>query len=133
MTTRHPGKVRGGMERRERIRRRLLVEPGTPAGLAGRDPAWTGGKEFEQLSAEKLKKTAKAVLKQGVKELADAQELLWASDRYAADPKENPTPPVDLAATVYHLLGVDPRMEIHDRLGRPMTLCDGQVIEGILS
>jgi uncharacterized protein (DUF1501 family) len=55
-----------------------------------------------------------------------------ASDRYAAEPAVNPTPPADLAATVYHLLGVDPRLEIHDRLGRPMTLCDGQVIEAIL-
>jgi hypothetical protein len=55
-----------------------------------------------------------------------------ASDRYAAEPSVNPTPPVDLAATVYHLLGVDPRLEIRDRLGRPMTLCEGKVIEAIL-
>ena len=55
-----------------------------------------------------------------------------ASDRFAAEPSVNPTPPVDLAATVYHLLGVDPRLEIRDRLGRPMTLCEGKVIEAIL-
>ena len=67
------------MARRERILKRLLVEPGTPARLAERDPAWTGGKEFEQLSAEKLKGLAKDVLKQGVVELSDAQELLWAT------------------------------------------------------
>jgi uncharacterized protein (DUF1501 family) len=56
-----------------------------------------------------------------------------ASDRYAAEPAVNPTPPADLAATVYHCLGVDPRSEIHDRLGRPLTLCDGRVIDAILS
>ena len=28
-----------------------MVEPGTQAGLAERDPAWTGGKEFEELSS----------------------------------------------------------------------------------
>ncbi len=56
-----------------------------------------------------------------------------ASDRYAAEPAANPTPPADLAATVYHLLGVDPRTEIRDRLGRPLTLCDGRVIGEILS
>jgi uncharacterized protein (DUF1501 family) len=56
-----------------------------------------------------------------------------ASDRYAAEPAANPTPPLDLAATIYHLLGVDPRMEIRDRLDRPMTLCEGQVIEAILA
>jgi PPK2 family polyphosphate:nucleotide phosphotransferase len=71
------------MARRERILKRLLVEPGTPAGLAERDPAWKGGEEFEQLSEAKLKGTAKEILRQGVKELSDAQELLWASDRYA--------------------------------------------------
>jgi hypothetical protein len=56
-----------------------------------------------------------------------------ASDKYAAEPAVNPTPPADLAATVYHCLGVDPRSEIHDRLGRPLTLCDGRVIDAILS
>jgi PPK2 family polyphosphate:nucleotide phosphotransferase len=71
------------MARRERILKRLLVEPGQPAGLAERDPGWKGGEEFEQLSEEKLKGTAKAILRQGVKELSDAQELLWASDKYA--------------------------------------------------
>jgi PPK2 family polyphosphate:nucleotide phosphotransferase len=71
------------MSRRERILKRLLVEPGTAAGLADRDPAWTGGKEFEQLSAAKLKAAAKDVLKRGVQELSDAQELLWASDTHA--------------------------------------------------
>ncbi|MFO0848182.1 MAG: DUF1501 domain-containing protein [Gemmataceae bacterium] len=56
-----------------------------------------------------------------------------ASDKYAAEPAANPVPPADLAATVYHCLGVDPRMELRDRLGRPLTLCDGQVIDAILS
>jgi hypothetical protein len=56
-----------------------------------------------------------------------------ASDRYAAEPAANPTAPLDLAATIYHLLGVDPRTEIRDRLDRPMTLCEGQVIEGIVT
>ena len=72
-----------GTARRERILKRLLVEPGKPAGLSERDPAWTGGKEFEQLSEKKLKTVAKDILKQGVRELSDAQELLWASDTYA--------------------------------------------------
>jgi PPK2 family polyphosphate:nucleotide phosphotransferase len=73
----------GSTGRRERIRKKLLVEPGSAAGLARRDPAWTGGKEFEQLSAPKLKSVAKDILERGVQELSDAQELLWASDTYA--------------------------------------------------
>jgi hypothetical protein len=55
-----------------------------------------------------------------------------ASDRYAAEPASNPTAPAELTATIYHLLGVDPRMEIRDRLGRPLTLCEANVIDGIL-
>jgi hypothetical protein len=55
-----------------------------------------------------------------------------ATDKFAAEPSLNPVTPADLAATVYHLLGVDPRMEIHDRLGRPLTLCDGNVIAPIV-
>lgn len=71
------------MDRRERITKELLVEPGTDANIAGRDPAWTGGPEFEQLSAKQLSAEAKELRDRGVKELSDAQELLWASDTYA--------------------------------------------------
>jgi hypothetical protein len=56
-----------------------------------------------------------------------------SSDRYAAEPATNPTNPADLVATIYHCLGVDPRMQVRDRLGRPVTLCEGQVVDGILS
>ena len=41
-----------GMSRRERITKELIVEPGTGANIAGRDPAWTGGPEFEELSGK---------------------------------------------------------------------------------
>lgn len=56
-----------------------------------------------------------------------------ASDRYAAESAENPTRPADLAATVYHCLGVDPRLEIRVRIGRPLTPCDGQIIDAVLA
>jgi PPK2 family polyphosphate:nucleotide phosphotransferase len=69
--------------RRERIVKELLVQPGASANIAGRDSAWTGGPEFEQLSERELSATAKAILARGVEELAEAQELLWASDTYA--------------------------------------------------
>ena len=55
-----------------------------------------------------------------------------SSDKFASEPSANPVSPADLAATVYHLLGVDPRTEIHDRLGKPMTLCEGQVVQGVV-
>lgn len=56
-----------------------------------------------------------------------------SSDRYAAEPASNSTSPADLAATIYHCLGVDPRLELRDRLGRPLTLCEGTPIEAILT
>jgi PPK2 family polyphosphate:nucleotide phosphotransferase len=71
------------MARRERILDHLVVKPGTPAALRDRDPGWTGGPDFEGLSEDELKAEAKAVLAQGVEELSEAQELLWASDTNA--------------------------------------------------
>jgi uncharacterized protein (DUF1501 family) len=56
-----------------------------------------------------------------------------SSDRYAAEPSSNPTPPADLVATLYHLLGINPRLQIHDRLDRPVTLCEGQIIDAIFA
>ena len=55
-----------------------------------------------------------------------------SSDRFAAYPAANATSPDDLAATVYHCLGVDPRTQLRDRLGRPVTLCEGSPIRAIL-
>jgi PPK2 family polyphosphate:nucleotide phosphotransferase len=71
------------MSRKERILEQLVVTPGTPAAIADRDPGWSGGPDFEGLSQEELKAEAKAVLAQGVEDLSEAQELLWASDTYA--------------------------------------------------
>jgi PPK2 family polyphosphate:nucleotide phosphotransferase len=71
------------MARRERILDHLVVKPGTPAALRDRDPGWTGGPDFEGLSEDELKAEAKAVLAQGVEDLSEAQELLWASDTHA--------------------------------------------------
>jgi hypothetical protein len=48
-----------------------------------------------------------------------------ASDRMAAYPAAAPVTPEDLAATVYHLLGIDPRTEVRNHLGRPLALSEG--------
>ena len=76
-------KKEAALGRRERIRNELLVEPGTKANLAGRDTSWTGGGDYDRLSAKKLDATAKSILAKGIDQLSEAQELLWASDRYA--------------------------------------------------
>jgi PPK2 family polyphosphate:nucleotide phosphotransferase len=68
---------------RNRLLEHLIVEPGTPAGIAARDPGWTGGADFAHLAEGKLKERAKDALARGIKELSAAQELLWASDTYS--------------------------------------------------
>jgi PPK2 family polyphosphate:nucleotide phosphotransferase len=81
--------VSGGKRDGERTaRRRLVIDelrvaPGTPANLAGRDTSWSGGEEFEDLSTKKLDSAAKRILVDGIEQLSEAQELLWASDSYA--------------------------------------------------
>jgi uncharacterized protein (DUF1501 family) len=55
-----------------------------------------------------------------------------SSDRYAAYPAANPTHPADLAATVYHCLGIDLGTQLRDRLNRPLALCEGTPIEAVL-
>ncbi len=55
-----------------------------------------------------------------------------SSDRHAAYPASSPTTPGDLAATIYHCLGIDPETIIHDKLQRPHALSQGNVIQAIL-
>jgi Protein of unknown function (DUF1501) len=56
-----------------------------------------------------------------------------ASDRWAAYPSRDPVSPADIAATIYHCLGVDPKIQLVDTLNRPQALCLGEPIRGILS
>ena len=55
-------------------------------------------------------------------------QVVGASDRIAAYPSEYPLDPADVQTTLYHCLGLDPRAEMHDRLGRPVPLSTGKVI-----
>jgi hypothetical protein len=50
------------------------------------------------------------------------------SDRLGEYPKSNPHTPGDMAATLFWALGLDPHAEIHDQLGRPYRLADGEPI-----
>jgi PPK2 family polyphosphate:nucleotide phosphotransferase len=108
--------------RRERILQQLRVEPGKPAGLAKRDTAWTGGEEFKQLSEEKLNAAAKDILKQGVKELSDAQELLWATDTYALLVAFQALDAAGKDSTIEHVMsGVNPQGVQVVSFGKPSS------------
>lgn len=57
-----------------------------------------------------------------------------ATDKIAAYPISNKVHPADLVATVYHLLGIDPHLIVHDRLGRPHEIArGGEPIAGVLA
>jgi hypothetical protein len=55
-----------------------------------------------------------------------------ASDRHGAYPADGPVSPADLAATILHLLGVPLDTELHDRTGRPVPACSGQLVRALL-
>ena len=57
--------------------------------------------------------------------------ILGASDRIAAYPAAAPVSPDDLAATIYHALGVDLHTELRDVLGRPLALTNGRPLVGL--
>ena len=56
-----------------------------------------------------------------------------ASDRLGAYPQSTPYDPADMAATIYHLLGIPVDTILHDREGRPHRLVVGNKIEAILN
>ena len=55
-------------------------------------------------------------------------QVYGSSDRHAAYPASNPVRPVDLVATLYHLMGVPAGLEVRDHLDRPFVVCPGKPI-----
>ncbi len=51
--------------------------------------------------------------------------VIGKSDKWAEDPAENPFGPEDLAATMFTLLGIDPKSEVHTPDGRPIAIVNG--------
>jgi uncharacterized protein (DUF1501 family) len=56
-----------------------------------------------------------------------------ASDKTGSYPAEDPVRPDDLAATIYHLLGIDPATEVSTSGGRPVHIADGKPATGIFA
>ncbi len=54
------------------------------------------------------------------------------SDRQGGYPVDGRVDPSDLSATVFHLLGYAPETQLIDKLGRPLAISTGKVIESIL-
>ena len=55
------------------------------------------------------------------------------SDAKGERPVEAPVSPDDIAATIFHLMGVNPASEVHDTQHRPLAVSRGRVIEDIIA
>ena len=55
-----------------------------------------------------------------------------ASTTDGAYPASDPVSPADLAATLYHCMGVHPQAEIFDAQNRPFPVSDGEVLQRLL-
>ena len=59
--------------------------------------------------------------------------MIGRSDRIGAFPTTTPFSPDDVGATVYHVLGINPHIEVRDRQNRPVTLNRGEVMHALFS
>lgn len=52
-------------------------------------------------------------------------QVIGSSDRIGESPRDQPVTPADLAYSIYHLLGIDPTLELRTPDGRPIPLVQG--------
>jgi Protein of unknown function (DUF1501) len=60
-------------------------------------------------------------------------QVIGKSDKIGAYPATTPFTPDDVGATVYHVLGIDPAVQVGDRQARPVQLNRGEVIHSLFS
>jgi hypothetical protein len=59
--------------------------------------------------------------------------VFGASDKTGSHPAENPVRPDDLAATIFHLLGIDPHTEVRGVGNRPVLISEGNPVTGVIA
>jgi PPK2 family polyphosphate:nucleotide phosphotransferase len=62
---------------------RFRLQPGKKVRLKDHDTGWAQTKELKELGKDAVKDRAREILDKNLEELAEAQELLYADDRYA--------------------------------------------------
>jgi uncharacterized protein (DUF1501 family) len=60
-------------------------------------------------------------------------QVIGRSDAIGAYPATPPYSPDDIGATVYHVLGIDPAVQVHDRQNRPVQLNRGEVMQALFT
>ena len=61
-----------------------------------------------------------------------AGQVVGQTDKYGGVPLSEAYTTADLAATIFHLLGIGPREEFHDTVGRPYRICQGEAISPLV-
>ena len=59
-------------------------------------------------------------------------QVYGSSDRIGAYPSSDPVDPVDVHATIYHCMGLDPEQTVYDHLRRPFPLSTGRVLTALV-
>ena len=59
--------------------------------------------------------------------------MFGKSDKTGSSPAESPVHPVQLVATVYHSVGLDPSTIIYNQLNQPREMVQADVVDGILA
>lgn len=60
-------------------------------------------------------------------------QVIGESDRRGGSPRTRPIAPLDLMATIFHVLGIDQRLQFVNQSGRPITMNeDGEVIRELV-
>jgi uncharacterized protein (DUF1501 family) len=59
-------------------------------------------------------------------------QVVGSSDKIAAFPASDRTDPVDIQATIYHCLGLDPHLTIVDHSRRPWQITAGRAVRQLV-
>ena len=59
--------------------------------------------------------------------------VIGATDKIGGQPRTRPWGPEDVAASIYHALGIDPHRTHFPRLTRPTPISTGQIIDGLFA
>lgn len=65
------------------IMNRCWINKGNSFKMIDHDTSWRGTEEIQELGEKKLKKKAKKILRRNLNELSEAQELLYATNKYS--------------------------------------------------
>src|SRR5262245_23557036 len=59
--------------------------------------------------------------------------LFGKSDKTGSSPAERPVHPIQLVATIYHSVGLDPATIIYNHLNQPREMVQAEVVDGLLA